>query len=373
MRVVRIVDLEAGLVSTPPDRLLSELVSSETLLSWATAGTRTALVSYRQERACGDPSLTLDGAALLGAIAAAKRGGIEALWLDVWCYRFVKYDHDDFCKTLSNVLSQVKAVVWLQRSKAAATGTYGYRLWCTFEAACVKQLQLPVLIAGHKLSSRQKALAKYGSFAASVGFLDRDGVTDRLCRFNLAYYIAIGSIAVSTVIQVIRCRETCQVEALASEHKAMQDELPRGLLFLLLISVGWIAIRHQGSLSQELQLAKNAKRVMRVMLDLPLKRRHDAQAMLKALPWLPAHDRRDVMVVQHLLAETAPECALSASNVYALALSSYAAASCAPGLGDGTPRAQTIGEWLLERDIVITVAGARSSHFQQSSGTDMPQ
>ena len=72
-----------------------------------------------------------------------------------------------------------------------ATGSYGYRLWCTFEAACVEELGLPVLVAGHGLSRRQKALATFGSFASSTGCLGGDGVTDQLCVANFLFYVNV--------------------------------------------------------------------------------------------------------------------------------------------------------------------------------------
>eukprot|EP00966_Prymnesium_polylepis_P147934 3417677-Prymnesium_polylepis.1 len=183
VKVVTVAAIEARLASISVDALLHELANSdELLITSPTDSMRTALISYRQEASCGESGLTLDGEALLSAIAAAKRGEIDAFWLDAWCYRSVgQYNHDDFCETLARVLSRVQAVVWLQRSKAVASGTYGYRLWCTFEAACVDRLQLPVLVAGHELSRRQKALVRFGSFATSTGCMGGDGVTDRLC------------------------------------------------------------------------------------------------------------------------------------------------------------------------------------------------
>ena len=75
--------------------------------------------------------------------------------------------------------------------------------------------------------------------------------------------------------------------------------------------------------------------------------------MLKQLPWLPAHDRRDVMVVQQLLATMTSDDSLSRAAVNALAFSIYAAAACCPAPGEGQARALTIGEWLQERDIAL--------------------
>ena len=105
--------------------------------------TPVALLSYRQERceharstnsargAGAFDHLTLDGAALRGVVAAAREKlGVEALWVDVWCYHFSgDYDHDHFCRMLHNVLENVAAVVWLPRTKLKSKGEYGYRLW----------------------------------------------------------------------------------------------------------------------------------------------------------------------------------------------------------------------------------------------------
>jgi hypothetical protein len=75
--------------------------------------------------------------------------------------------------------------------------------------------------------------------------------------------------------------------------------------------------------------------------------------LIKDIPWLPAHDRRDVMVVQELLARLSPEMRLGSTAVQALAISAYAAAALAPCAGDGTVRQRTIGAWLAERDIFL--------------------
>ena len=76
MNVVTVCALEARLASVSADALLRELVEGDELLATPTESTRTALIIYRQEAGphTRDPQLTLDGTALLSAIAAAKRG-----------------------------------------------------------------------------------------------------------------------------------------------------------------------------------------------------------------------------------------------------------------------------------------------------------
>jgi hypothetical protein len=87
MNVVPLAVLEARLQSTTPSDLLHELATSDELLQSPAVGWQTALVSYRQERRSTD-QLTLDGGALLGLVTAAKRCGVDAFWLDAWCFRF---------------------------------------------------------------------------------------------------------------------------------------------------------------------------------------------------------------------------------------------------------------------------------------------
>eukprot|EP00966_Prymnesium_polylepis_P161899 3741859-Prymnesium_polylepis.1 len=83
VRVVFVRSLEAQLASgMPPDQLLHNLAGGDKLLESPAADTQCGLISYRQERDCGDPALTLDGLALTSVVAAAKRGGLDALWLD---------------------------------------------------------------------------------------------------------------------------------------------------------------------------------------------------------------------------------------------------------------------------------------------------
>ena len=353
MRVVMIEAIERRLADTPPDALLRELADGEALLTTPTGSTRTALISYRQERQYGDPELTLDGEALLSAIASAKQGGLDAFWLDAWCYRFTEpYDHHDFCSTLSKVLESVQAVVWLRRSKAAASGTYGYRLWCTFEAACVEQLGLPVLPAGHELSRRQKALATFGLFAASTGCFGGDGVTDELCFVNFLMYIHV------------LCAAIYNAAWSASGVDTTEEDVHGGLHFAALAFV-WVWFRDMGSLGHQRRLAQNARAVMRTMLRAgkPGTEVTGTPSLLRNLPWLPSYDRRDVMVMCQLLTHIASdgerERVRAAGS--ALAFSAYAAAACTPAPGDGNPRDLSIGEWLGERGIAADVLATGAS------------
>ena len=86
-----IIDLPGGkrrLAETGPNALLRELATTDALLTRPADSARVAIISYRQESssknssvavtADAEPDLTLDGEALLSAIAAAKRGGALA-------------------------------------------------------------------------------------------------------------------------------------------------------------------------------------------------------------------------------------------------------------------------------------------------------
>mmetsp|Transcript_38088 Transcript_38088/g.99917 ORF Transcript_38088/g.99917 Transcript_38088/m.99917 type:complete len:599 (+) Transcript_38088:61-1857(+) len=390
VHVVLVSALESRLASSTPEMLLRELAGSNALLSRPTKGTRCALISYRQERglmsgaqhpasAAGKSrvshaelsSLTLDGQALLGAVTAARNAGLDAVWLDAWCYRFDgEYDHHHFCQTLHSVLAGIEAVVWLPRSKVNATGTYGYRLWCTFEAACVERRKLPVHPAGHELSRRQKNLLRFGSYAPAL--FAADGVTDALCRFNLSFYVCLSVLLVLCIVNF------CYASAMLGYIS---------LIGLLIVGPAmFLSLRNQGRLEQERRLAKNAQRVMRLMQahavlgrqsiisgrsDSEQQRQQELPHVtlkLNELPWLPAHDRRDVMVIQQLLGQLdAKACKLPGPALHALALSIYVAASFAPALGDGAPRSMSISAWLRERDIVLEEDGQVQSAKRPSS------
>jgi hypothetical protein len=194
LRVVLVEVLEQRLQTHSALDVLTELATNDhnllTLVS--TAKERCALVSYRQERGtsnsaarpstCFDcatkpdkhqadsfSNFTLDGDAFQSVVASAKAHGIKGLWLDCWCYRFVgDYDHMDFCRTLHEVINGVDAVVWLPRSKADSLGEYPYRLWCTFEASCVQQRELEVIVAGVGLSHFQRRILRFGSFTPAL-------------------------------------------------------------------------------------------------------------------------------------------------------------------------------------------------------------
>ena len=135
LRVVLVSQLEAWLATETELAVLTSLASSEDLLTTVdTAEVSCALVSYRQESGttAGEyDGVTLDDRALRGIVGAARLLKVGGIWLDAWCYRSGAgiYEHEDFCRTLSDVVEGVEAVVWLPRSKADSLGDYAFRLW----------------------------------------------------------------------------------------------------------------------------------------------------------------------------------------------------------------------------------------------------
>ena len=120
----------------------------------------------------------------------------------------------------------------------------------------------------------------------------------------------------------------------------------------------------------KLRLAANARRVLCAMSDAP-KSLNDAEdvmaqplALLKAtqrpslhvmhdLPWLPAHDRRDALIVQTLLRQLLPatDQRLEGETVRALAFSAYTAARIQPSEGDASAAHASLAEWLEQEDL----------------------
>ena len=71
---------------------------------------------------CANSVLTLDADAFMAAVSKAREAGVDAIWLDGWCYRqHGPYNHAAFCAELAAVMRYVTAVIWLPRSRANAT------------------------------------------------------------------------------------------------------------------------------------------------------------------------------------------------------------------------------------------------------------
>jgi hypothetical protein len=126
LRAILVRDVRNALKTEAPQSVLQRLCSNDDVLTTVDpSNTMCALVSYRQEKGF-DTEFTMDDRALLGVVDAAEAASIEALWVDVWCYRFEgEYNHENFCETLHEVLTSIRYVIWLPRAKNRARGEYG--------------------------------------------------------------------------------------------------------------------------------------------------------------------------------------------------------------------------------------------------------
>jgi hypothetical protein len=371
LRAVRLSALEERLQTHSELDVLNTLASSDELLETVDATqVRVALISYRQERGgCGDAygHLTLDDRALRGIISAAHELGAEGLWIDVWCYRVSgeRYDHQDFCRTLHSVIGAVCAVCWLPRTKRGSTGEYPYRLWCTFEAACVQQRGLRVAVGGAGMTAFQHHVRRFGSFAPA---LYGDGIVDDLVRLNFFAYFTMASIVFNSIAHYIYPGDSANHEDQSFEWVAIAN-----LAGLSIIIVAWFAGRT--ALSPEIHLAKNARVVLRIMEAASSEGNNGARGgggagdepaphatLLRELPWLSAYDRRDGLVVQELLALSRPDLRPSAREVAAQAISSHAAARLKVSAGDETATTLPLRAWLRERSIELDDILQQSEH-----------
>jgi hypothetical protein len=364
-------DLEEELCRNSPRVVLATLASEDNSLrrEISPASCKCALVSYRQERdelgvkrCCSTQSSdalqeefsdhTLDGEALRGVLDACHALGVDALWLDAWCYRYEgKYDHAAFCQTLHEVVSNVVGVVWLPRSKRSSLGHYPYRLWCTFEAACVELRSLPVQVAGTGLSSFQWRVRLLGSFTPA---LTADGILDDLCRLNLIYYTAQIVMLCSWIDDII-----------------VRQEYVVNLILAVVLVPMWLALR--ATVGQQVRLAGNARRVLRAMSNISSdnascmvrfwRRLRQGKAasdeggasrhirwLLRDLPWLPAFDKRDGLIVQELLGRIRPDMKMEHTQICALAYSAYAAARQSSG-AESEVWQLSLAQWLAAKDI----------------------
>ena len=144
LQVIYVAHMRAALQVRDAVDVLTSLYSSDALLDELVCGSF-ALVSYRQVVSAHD-AFTMDVDALESIVSVAEKAGVEALWLDAWCYRSAAdvYVHESFCAKLSRVIMRARCVIWLPRSRRDAAPSYQFRLWCTFEASLVAQRGLPV-------------------------------------------------------------------------------------------------------------------------------------------------------------------------------------------------------------------------------------
>ena len=122
LKVVTLDRLEKELASQSAASVMTALYKTDDLLvSVNPADASFAVISYRQVR-CKSDDFTLGTDAFLSAVSKAREAGVDAIWLDGWCYRQQgPYNHAAFCVELAAVMRNVAAVVWLPRSRANAT------------------------------------------------------------------------------------------------------------------------------------------------------------------------------------------------------------------------------------------------------------
>ena len=122
LKVVTLDRLEKELASRSAASVMTALYTTDELLTSVNAADASfAIISYRQVR-CKSDEFTLGTDAFLSAVSKAREAGVDAIWLDGWCYRQEgPYDHAAFCAELAAVMRNVAAVVWLPRSRANAT------------------------------------------------------------------------------------------------------------------------------------------------------------------------------------------------------------------------------------------------------------
>ena len=359
---IRVVTLQSQTQSIPGISLLKKLAESDDLIEcFDAARERVALVSYRQERrvltSAGTPcnacdEFTLDVEALNGIVEAAVRLNATAVWCDVWCYRvYGVYNHADFIETLNGVVQNVSAVIWLPRSKRTSRGEYAYRLWCSFEAACVHKRALTVAVAGVGLSRLQRRVRIFGSFVPAVW---ADGTINELALLNLcAYFCCLSLLFQGGTYYAYRG------SGLVSPNLT---NIMWILLCFFVAILQWLAGRR--ALAQQVRWASNARSVLSIMTSGPEERAVIGAPSCAAnvdssslrivqceLPWLGAYDRRDCLVVNELIAKVSQDAQPSSAAVLALALSANIAAQIDPSAGDGEVNKLSLQAWLSERDI----------------------
>ena len=122
------------------------------------------------------------------------------------------------------------ATIWLPRSKLDSKGEYPYRLWCTFEAACVRQRNLPVAIAGAGLSSLQLRVRRWGSLTPALRAI---GPAAQLCRLNCLFYLAELVLLANGAIHLALDEQSTRWKGLSSHkgrHLPLSPQLERALL-----------------------------------------------------------------------------------------------------------------------------------------------
>ena len=176
-----------------------------------------------------------------------------------------------------------------------------------------------------------------------------------LARLNMYAYVCL-------VLQIAGQILGLVTDILYDSYLGVLKSTLVNLIGLAMLVVLWLAARER--LAQQVRLAANACVVLRIMtcMAAPASRSasveqlsaltsRDTLLLLKELAWLPAYDRRDVLVVQELLARSRPDLRPSEHIVHALTLCAYLNARLNPSVGDASARDLALNDWLSERDM----------------------
>lgn len=369
LNVVYLNDLHAALDSEAPESVLTRLYTTDELLRKRVRADEIsfAIISYRQVRSKHD-AFTMDVDAFVAAVARAHEAGIAALWLDAWCYRQEgPYVHAAFCAELSAVMRHVTSVIWLPRSRTGAPPSYQFRLWCSFEAGVVAQRKLPVYAAGQGLARSQHALRQLGCFLPALPGLELPNEIRALAYINgaLALLCAVLPPVIPAVVVLLK--------AGAIEQAMPQYGLDAALAYngqhvLRVMNEGMqraVAGGQQRADKREVHLSStrsqsSGSRFRRTLTARSTAREEETLmgSLGDMLPWLPAYDRRDALVVWNLIHAIA-EAKLDVrrhndtdEQLRALAASCFTAAIMEPSDGDRVGSLK-IDAWLQQKGIML--------------------
>lgn len=375
LHLIPVDRLVAALKSHPAEQVLAslymqddELVAAERVLVVAADF---AIISYRQERDAHD-SFTMDAAAFQSAVREAQRTGVAALWLDAWCYRHDgPYDHSSFCEELGAVMNRVSAVVWLPRSRTNAPASYQFRLWCSFEASMVAGRNLPVFQAGQGLSRSQWAMQHFGSLLPALPGLPPPREVRNLAYINSAIGLACLACPLLLPVAVVfiksgACGSTLPIYALEAAYAQNGGRVLRAMRAGMERSVRCGGYTESTASSSPITKSRPRAEDSFILRRASRLKWSDRQTskLREMLPWLPAYDRRDALVIWRLLdaAEAPDEHRHGAladglhrdEAICALAVSCYTVARVMPSPGD-TVGSQSLVEWLKQKGLALPV------------------
>ena len=340
INVVMLATLEEVIKTKGPAAAMTMLFEESSLLSRVRVGELSfAIISYRQVR-CGSDDFTLDVAAFTSAVRMAREAGVEALWLDAWCYRQEgEYDHASFCAELGAVMRHVGAVIWLPRSRTDALPSYQFRLWCSFEASVVAQRGLPVFVAGQGQARSQVALRYCGQYLPALPNMPPPAELRTMAYLNGG--LALLAVLCPVLIPILFALVKGNMLGLLLPQYALEAALARNGRHVL------------SAMSEGIQRAKSRPPAPAASDSVLLRR------LGKMLPWLPAYDRRDALVVRSLLSslDGGGEKRMSVRRdedeaICALAASCYTAALMEPSPGDSVGNLDII-TWLQAKRITL--------------------